>query len=93
MERSKVKLKAVGILLVLIATPAGSQTDIRRASIDGGGGNSSAENYRIRGTIGQFDAGVLSAGPYLLRGGLALSPGAQALPDLIFQNSFEEHSP
>lgn len=88
-----VKHKAVGILLILIAAPVGGQPEIRRDSIDGGGGNSQAENYRIQGTIGQFDAGLLSAGPYTLRGGLALSPAAAMQPSLIFQDSFEEQSP
>lgn len=36
---------------------------------DGGGGDSSAAGYSLRGTIGQPDAGVLSGPGYQLSGG------------------------
>jgi hypothetical protein len=57
-------------------------------TVDGGGGDSSAGPYRVRGTTGQPDAGVPRiVGPYRLEGGFW--PGAVALPSrMIFADGF-----
>jgi hypothetical protein len=38
-------------------------------TVDNGGGTSSGENYKLKGTIGQPDADTLSGGSYKLKGG------------------------
>ena len=38
-------------------------------TVDGGGGTSSAAQFTLNGTIGQANAGVMSGGGYILRGG------------------------
>lgn len=60
-------LGVVASFRVLAQTPGLS---IAPASIDGGGGVSSAGAYTLAGTAGQPDAGTLSGGSYALRGGL-----------------------
>ena len=52
---------------ILAQTPGLS---VAPASIDGGGGLSSAGTYTLAGTAGQPDAGTLSGGRYALEGGL-----------------------
>ncbi len=47
-----------------------SGLSVAPASIDGGGGLSSAGTYTLAGTAGQPDAGSLSGGKYTLDGGL-----------------------
>lgn len=53
-------------------------------TVDGGGGTSAGGAYRVSGTIGQPDAGVLSGGTYSLIGGFwgvtaVQTPGAPRL--------------
>lgn len=38
-------------------------------SVDGGGGRSTSANVNLIGTIGQYDAGAASGGPFQLAGG------------------------
>ena len=53
-------------------------------TIDGGGGTSTGGVYSVSGTIGQPDAGQMSAGPFTLQGGFwslyaVQTPGAPLL--------------
>ena len=75
------------------ADPALAQLTLNRFTVDGGGGRSSAGPYALTGTIGQPDAGVLSASPLTLGGGfwlarapmsVAVLPGDAALRFRVF---------
>src|SRR5690606_20935700 len=65
---------------------------IDSSSIDAGRPVASDGNgYRLRGRVGQPDAGVLAGSGYLLRGGFW--PGASLAPnDIIFADGFETPS-
>jgi hypothetical protein len=65
---------------------------IESSSIDAGTPVASDGNgYRLRGSVGQPDAGVLAGSGYLLRGGFW--PGASLAPnDIIFADGFETSS-
>ena len=57
---------------------------LRWWTVDGGGGTwSSSGGYRLGGTVGQPDAGILSGGGYVLGGGFwrggALAPARQVI--------------
>ena len=56
-------------LLIVIPSLASGQSSITRFTIDGGGGTSETGTKRISGTIGQPDAGILSAGAVRIIGG------------------------
>jgi hypothetical protein len=56
--------------VALAATPALAQYEINWWTVDGGGATFSiGGGYRLGGTIGQPDAGVLAGGDYTLYGG------------------------
>ncbi len=57
-------------------------------TVDGGGGVSSASggSYELTGTIAQNDAGILSGGAYVLKGGFWPPP---AKTNLLFTDGFE----
>jgi hypothetical protein len=88
------------IVLVLLGTlftyePSNAQSggnfQIRRNTIDGGGGTSSGGIYTLSGTAGQADAGSASGGVYQLRSGfwVSNSSGGSGGADQIFRNGFE----
>src|SRR5262245_38029413 len=69
--KSVLPLLSLGVALALLL-PAGARGQnyaIDWFTIDGGGGTSSAGAYTLSGTIGQPDAGHLSAGNFTLDGG------------------------
>ncbi len=78
-------------LLLLLALLGGTLTvraqsyTIAWSTLDGGGGTSTNGPYALTGTIGQPDAGVMSAGNYTLEGGFwnrvaaVQTPGAPTL--------------
>jgi hypothetical protein len=72
-------------LLALIG--AAHAETLERATIDNGGGRSSAGPYVVFGTAGQPDVGTASGGAYRLRGGfwMELVPPSDAL----FGDGFE----
>jgi hypothetical protein len=71
------------LLPVAVLTLAQSGYSLRWWTVDGGGGTwSSGGGYRLGGTVGQPDAGVLSGGGYTLGGGFWCG-GAQT-PDRQF---------
>ena len=58
------------LVAMAIATPALAYDPITWSSIDGGGvAFATAGAYKLGGTIGQPDAGMLTGGAYTLRGG------------------------
>ena len=71
--RHRLNLALLVLALLLITTTVFAQTgsgyDLTWSTIDGGGGTSSGGTYLLDGTIGQFDAGVMSGGAYTLSGG------------------------
>jgi len=74
------------LLLVAVVPLALAQIgyDLSWWTVDGGGATlSSGGGYRLGGTIGQPDAGVLAGGGYTLAGGFwrggALSPAGQSI--------------
>lgn len=59
----------VSILFSQPLDAPGQLLSINWFTVDGGGGASSAEEYTVRGTIGQPDAGAMSGGGFYLAGG------------------------
>ena len=57
------------VFLLLVCHSAFAQYSIDWFTVDGGGGTTSAGLYEISGTIGQPDAGSVSAGNYVIEGG------------------------
>lgn len=47
----------------------GGTLQVPRSSLNGGGGESSAGQFMIRGTSGQPDAGIITGGTFQIRGG------------------------
>jgi hypothetical protein len=56
-------------------------------SVDGGGGRASGGNWAVVSAIGQFDAGTLSAGAYVLNGGFVAADEPVEPP--LFADGFE----
>src|SRR5712672_1472020 len=74
------------VVMLCTATVGGAQNyAIDWYSIDGGGGNSTNNQYSLSGTIGQPDAGHMSGGSFTLDGGFwgivaaVQSPGSPLL--------------
>jgi len=68
--------------------------DLSWYTLDGGGGTSSAGAYRLQGTIGQPDVGVMTGGDYRITGGfwgvLRVSTGPPCnSADTVFCDGFE----
>lgn len=63
----------LGLFLVMttgsLMAQSGGEYDLSWSTIDGGGGRSTGGTYTVGGTLGQPDAGELSGGDYVLRGG------------------------
>jgi hypothetical protein len=80
----------LAVLLVPVAwAQSGGSFEMRRSTIDGGGGRSSGAAFELTGTIGQPDAGFASGGGFELRGGFwaAATPASSA--DTVFGDGFE----
>jgi hypothetical protein len=64
---------ALGALVLLVAggvwAATGGPYDVSWFTVDGGGAFSAGTGYRLGGTAGQADAGVLAGGGYTLAGG------------------------
>jgi len=60
---------SVAIFFCCAASALAQNYHIDWFTIDGGGGTSSGGQYTLSGTIGQPDAGELTAGNYVLEGG------------------------
>ena len=57
------------VITLIAATVSGQNYAINWFTIDGGGGASSGGQYTLRGTIGQPDAGIMSATGFSISGG------------------------
>lgn len=68
---------------------SGGAFEIRRTTVDGGGGRSTGGAFEATGTIGQPDAGVASGGAFEFRGGFWAGPPAAGAGDGVFADSFE----
>ena len=66
-------LLAIAVLIFTISIPVYAQSGgpyvLEWSTIDGGGGRSTGGDFALVGTIGQPDAGQMSAGDYVLSGG------------------------
>ena len=77
-------LAALFILPAVSCLRAGGQYSLDWSTVDGGGGTSTGGVYAVSGTIGQPDAGRMSAGNFSLTGGFwgifaVQTPGAPYL--------------
>lgn len=57
------------VITLIAATVSGQNYAINWFTVDGGGGDSSGGQYTLRGTIGQPDAGIMSAAGFSISGG------------------------
>lgn len=85
------RLAASSIVLALgvAAGVASAQPSIPWYTIDGGGGTSTGGSFVLSGTIGQPDAGEMSGGTFVLRGGFwngVAAPGLPQCGDVDFNN-------
>lgn len=85
---------AFSVLLVLstlgtVLAQSGAPFDLRRSTIDGGGGRSSGGSLQVTGTIGQPDVGRSSGGSFVLRGGFWAGPAAESTIGVLFADGFE----
>jgi hypothetical protein len=95
-RRGRARTSAIAVLLGfvpllpdgLMAQGAGEELRIVRATIDSGGARSSSPPYMLWGTVGQPDAGMLSAPGFTLYGGFR-SASTAAPAGRIFADSFE----
>ncbi|MCK7593067.1 hypothetical protein [Pseudomarimonas salicorniae] len=78
------------MLFLLVAAPASSQVGLRQGSIDAGSGRFQSESYRIRATLGQYEAGLLTGGRFRLLGGTASFAQPAPSGPLVFRDSFED---
>lgn len=95
MMTTKPSLKALILLILVIylgfaagvanAQLAGGNFEIRRSTIDAGGGKSSGGVFELQGSIGQPDTGSASGGEFELFGGF-WTPDAS---DFLFKDSYE----
>lgn len=81
LNRAQWAIVLAAVLALALGTLALAQVTMPQIdwwTVDGGGGTSSGDNYVIRGTIGQPEAGGLSEdGTYMVSGGFW---GASSLP-------------
>lgn len=84
-------IRSAAWLLAMVAGAAPAQSggsfEIRRSTIDGGGGTASNGTRVLQGTLGQHDAQFSSGGVFTLRGGFWGAP--TAAEDSLFYNGFE----
>ncbi len=86
------------VLMALLLAPSldsqaqsGGGFEIRRSTIDGGGGRSTASTFALTGTAGQADASFSSGGNFEVRGGFwaGASASSSGGNDNLFNNGFE----
>jgi hypothetical protein len=68
---------------------SGGSFELRRSTIDGGGGRSTGGAFEATGTIGQPDAGASAGGAFELRGGFWAGPAPVDASDGLFSDGFE----
>ena len=81
------------ILLLLVAlaiSQAYGQYEIKKYSINNGGGKTTGGVYQMNSSIGQVDASsVRAGGNYTLNGGFWHPKDTTPQPEIIFTNGFE----
>jgi hypothetical protein len=75
----KTRLALIIPAVLVAASPAAAQFDLSWNTVDGGGGTSSGGTFALAMTIGQPDAGSMSAGAFVLSGGF-WAAGAGSAP-------------
>ncbi len=89
MKFKKYRTTAFATLLALIVTQSFAGFEMKRHSINSGGGKITGGSYTINASIGQVDASaVLSNGSYEVNGGFWHKNTSNS-NELIFQNGFE----
>jgi len=84
------KKKLLVALLALIASQSFAQYEIKKHTINNGGGKMTGGNYEMNSSIGQVDASsTQTGGNYSLNGGFWHETDNTPLPELIFTNGFE----
>lgn len=72
------------------AAQSGAPFEIRKYTIDSGGGISASGPVAVQGTLGQPDANAtVSAGAYRIRGGFWAAPAEPLPDDILLRDSFE----
>ncbi len=78
------------LLIILIASVASAQFQIKKHSINNGGGAMNGGVYSMNASIAQVDASTsLSGGSYALNGGFWHENSNAPQTELIFTNGFE----
>lgn len=70
-------------LIILPALAADAPAQVEWRTVDGGGGVSAGGGYRISGTVGQPDAGLLIGGGYQLNSGFWLPAKAEPTTAIV----------
>ncbi len=86
-----IKKKKVTLLVLSLAmSQAYGQYEIKKYTINSGGGKTSGGVYELNSSIGQTDASpVKTGGNYTLNGGFWHPKDTTPQTDLIFSNGFE----
>jgi len=78
------------LIIILIASVASAQFQIKKHSINNGGGPMTGGVYSMNASIAQVDASkALTGGTYSLNGGFWHEKANAPLTELIFTNGFE----
>jgi hypothetical protein len=80
---------ALGLFIADARAQSGGDFEIRRSTIDAGGGRSTGSNLQLIGTIGQPDAGLATGGTFELRGGFWAAATPAGATDVVFSDGFE----
>ena len=92
MKNTKFQKKQKVILFILLSLNIGqsfAQYQLKKHSLNNGGGKVSGENYQMNFSIGQIDASTITTGgDYTLNGGFWHKENTP-ISDLIFNNGFE----
>lgn len=85
---AKILIVACLIFLVvgsIVLAQSGGAFDLRKHTIDGGGGSSSGGTFVVRGTAGQADAGTVEGGTFKINSGFwySSSPYIVYLPTIL----------
>ncbi len=78
------------LLLVILTSQVFAQYEIKKYTINSGGGKMTGGIYEINASIGQVDAsGTQTGGTYSLNGGFWQKQEIMPQSELIFTNGFE----
>ncbi len=84
------KKKTIATILALLASQSFAQYEIKKYTINSGGGKMAGGNYEMNSSIGQVDASNTQAGGnYSLNGGFWHKTNNAPLTEIIFTNGFE----